>query len=549
MLNKHGSLALEKFSSSTIQTFYLTAAALFLLILLAGVLMISSSINSNVFQRTRFFGMMRCIGMSKQQIIRFVRLEALNWCKTAVPIGVLLGIVTTWVLSAALRFVVGGEFSEMPLFKTSGVGIASGIILGIVTVLIAAGSPAKRAAKVLPQAAVSGNSENTKNVKLSVNTQFFKVETALGIYHAVSAKKNLLLMTCSFALSIILFLSFTVAIEFIGYLMPQSSNRSDIDISSADSSNSLDPALLGKIAGMAGVKRVFGRRSSFAVPAKAASESNMIDIVSYDKFDLDCLAKDKLLKKGSDISRVYGESNYVLSIWDETNSLTIGDTIQLGPQALEIAGMLKFNPFSSDGSTNGEITLITSGETFARLTGITGYSLVLIQTIKDITDGDVAAIRNVIGENGVFRDRREQRTAGTYIAFMLFVYGFLAVITLVAVLNIMNSISMSVSARIKQYGAMRAAGMDEHQLTKMIAAEAATYALSGCAVGCAVGLPISKLLYDALITAYFSYAAWRLPVIPLIIILLFVFVAAVASVYAPIKRIRNLSVTQTLHAL
>ena len=35
-------------------------------------------------QRTKFFGMMRCIGMSKKQIKRFVRLEALNWCKTAV---------------------------------------------------------------------------------------------------------------------------------------------------------------------------------------------------------------------------------------------------------------------------------------------------------------------------------------------------------------------------------------------------------------------------------------------------------------------------------
>ncbi len=77
--------------------------------------MISSSINSNVAQRTKFFGMMRCIGMSKQQIIRFVKLEALNWCKTAVPIGILLGIVVTWGLCAGLRFLVGGEFSDIPL--------------------------------------------------------------------------------------------------------------------------------------------------------------------------------------------------------------------------------------------------------------------------------------------------------------------------------------------------------------------------------------------------------------------------------------------------
>ena len=47
--------------------------------------MISGSMNSNVAQRTKIFGMLRCIGASRQQIIRFVRLEALNWCKTAVP--------------------------------------------------------------------------------------------------------------------------------------------------------------------------------------------------------------------------------------------------------------------------------------------------------------------------------------------------------------------------------------------------------------------------------------------------------------------------------
>ena len=99
---------------------------------------------------------MRCIGMSKQQIVRFVRLEALNWCKTAVPIGLGLGIVTTWGLCAVLRFLVGEEFSHIPLFGISVIGIISGIVIGIVTVLIAARSPAKRAARVSPASAVSG---------------------------------------------------------------------------------------------------------------------------------------------------------------------------------------------------------------------------------------------------------------------------------------------------------------------------------------------------------------------------------------------------------
>ena len=137
------SLGLADFANNTmVQSLYFAAAILFVLILIAGVLMISSSINSNVAQRTKFFGMMRCIGMSRRQIVRFVRLEALNWCKTSVPAGILLGIVTTWGLCAALRFLVGEEFSAIPLFGISPIGIVSGAVVGVITVLIAARSPA-----------------------------------------------------------------------------------------------------------------------------------------------------------------------------------------------------------------------------------------------------------------------------------------------------------------------------------------------------------------------------------------------------------------------
>ena len=550
LIGKHGSQALQSlFSSTMAQTLFGVAAVLFLLILIAGILMISSSMNSTVAQRTKFFGMMRCIGMSRQQIIRFVRLEALNWCKTAVPIGVLLGVVATWGLCGTLRFLVGEEFSDMPLFGVSIIGIASGILLGVVTVLLAAQSPAKRAAKVSPVMAVSGNSATAKHTSHVPNAPFPKIETALGIHHAVSGKKNLFLMTSSFALSIILFLSFSVMIDLVGYIMPQSAAAADINISSSDGFNSIDPALLDQISGMAGVTRVFGRRSSLGVPAKLNSETRAIDVISYDDFDLECLVKDRQLRKGSDLAKVYGDSPSVLAVWDAQTPVAIGDQIEIDNEMVEIAGLLKYNPFSEDGSTHGTVTLITSGETFTRLTGVSDYSLVMVQTSSGATDDDVAAIQDAVGNEYTFRDQRDQRTTSTYMAFLLFVYGFLAIITAVTVLNIMNSISMSVSARIKQYGAMRAVGMDTHQMTKTIAAEATTYALSGCVVGCAIGLLLSKLLYDNLITTHFPYAVWTFPVAPLAVILLFVLAAASAAVYAPAKRIRNMAVTDTINEL
>ena len=98
----------------------------------------------------------------------------------------------------------------------------------------------------------------------------------------------------------------------------------------------------------------------------------------------------------------------------------------------------------------------------------------------------------------------------TYWAFHLVVYAFLIVIAGITILNIVNSISMSVSARMKQYGILRAIGMDDAQLKRMISAEAGTYAVSGLVVGIALGLVLNRKLYILLITHYFG-AAWQVP--------------------------------------
>ncbi len=553
LAEKHG----QEFTLQTIldssmgQTLFLIAGVLFLLILIAGVLMISGSINSTVAQRIRFFGMMRCIGMSRQQLARFVRLEALNWCKTAIPIGVILGTVSSWILCAILRFVVQEEFTAIPLFGVSPIGIASGILMGTVTVLIAARAPAKQAAKVSPIAAVSGNTGSAGQARRAVRTGVLPIEISLGVHHAVLAKKNLVLMTGSFALSIILFLTFSVLLDWVGYLLPQSASDADLTISGESGANCVPYELAETLRGMDGVKNVFGRRSAFDVPAELGQEGlpQVADLISFDDFDLGALKKDGALKQGSDLSNVYGDNGQVLAVCDPDTPLQMGDTIQVSDQTLTITGLLKYDLFSGDGLSHGRVSIIASGETFLRLTGITDYSLVMIQAAADMTDEDAAAINALLDESLTLRDRRDQRTFGTYIAFVLCIYSFLAIIAMVAVLNIMNSISMSVSARSKQYGAMRAVGMDSRQVTRMIAAEAVTYALAGCVIGYVVGVAIGKLLFNILIQEHFAYAVWTLPVFRLLIVVVFVVAAMLAAIYTPSKRMRNMAVTETINEL
>ncbi|RGU23043.1 MULTISPECIES: ABC transporter permease [Lachnospiraceae] len=528
-------------SNGYAQALYPLAAILFVLIVLAGVFMISSSMNSNVAQRTQFFGMMRCIGMSKQQITRYVRLEALNWCKTAIPIGIILGVVVTWVVCFGVKYGIGGEFAEIPLFYVSASGIVLGVAVGILTVLLAAHSPAKRAAKVSPAAAVSGNAQNGAKTRCTKIIGGMKIDTALGISHAVSARKNLILMTGSFALSIILFFGFSVGLDFAKALIPSTRSwQPDLSITSDDESNSVDKNLAAELSKVEGITQVYGNMALLDVPAVSEKGVSEITLVSYEEYMLQC-AKENMVS--GDLSKLSGDSNYVLTIYDARNPLETGDKVQVNGTELEVVGTV------SEGLFEDDITLICTEETFERLMGDSDYALLNVQIADNVDKNKiVSSIRSMMSENyslADYYDTNKDNNAEFW-GIRLAVYVFLAIIILMAALNIINSTSMSVAAKTKQYGAMRAVGMDGRQLTKMITAEVLTYAAFGCVIGCAVGLYLNKTIYEAFITAYFG-EIWHIPVREIAIILLFIFASVVMAVHAPAKRMRNMEITATIN--
>lgn len=531
-------------SNESVNGLYPLAVACFVIILIAGVFMISSCMNSNVAQRTKFFGMMRCIGASKQQIIRFVRLEALNWCKTAIPIGCVLGTVTCWILCAILRFFVKGEWVDMPLFAVSINGILCGALVGVITVFIAAHSPAKQAAMVSPVAAVSGNADMSKNVNHAAKTRFLKVETSLGIHHATGTKKNLFLMTGSFALMIVLFLAFSACLDLVHKLLPSVTSKftPDITIASQDDTNSLDGNLPKKIAEIEGVESAFGMMTRIALSVEVNGNETEIDLFSHDKTLLDTFKKSVI---SGDISRVYEDGNYAMAVYNQDNRLDVGDKIKIGNQELEIVCVTS----EGVGSVSGAPTVVCSEKTFMRLTGECRFAMISVVLKKDVSEAAVSKIRDLAGDY-LFVDNREENSDinGSYWVFRIASYGFLAIISLITVLNITNSISMGVSARIKQYGAMRAVGMGSGQVAKMITAEAVTYAICGTAAGIILGLLLHYLIYAKVVITHFG-GSWNIPFTTIAIVLLLVAFSCIVAIYAPAKRIRSMAITATINEL
>ena len=372
---------------------YAVAAVLAGMVVLAGIFMITGSINSNVAQRTSYYGMLRCLGAGKNQVRMLVRLEALFWCKTAVPAGCVLGIVSTWGLCSFLRGFIGEEFSSLPVLGISPVGIICGSVLGLITVWFAASSPARRAAKASPITAATGNAvENAADSPCHARLFGSRTELSLGVSHATSSKKNLLLMTGSFVLSILLFLSFSVLLRWVGFaLNPLQPYAPDLSVAETSGQNVLDPVLVEQLEALPEVKHAFGRMyCPFPAEYQGKQGVHRPDFIRYDTVWLG----EKRPDQRNPSAGVGGWHIPVLTVFDKSNSLTVGDTIQLEDAKLTVVGVLNDSPFSS---TDSPIVICTE-ETFHQLTGQNRYAVIDIQ-LKDTTaDAAIAQIHTLLSD-------------------------------------------------------------------------------------------------------------------------------------------------------
>lgn len=527
---------------------YQVAFILSVIVMLTCILMISSSLNSNVAERTEFFGMLRCLGATKRQIMRFVRLEGLYWCKTAIPIGIIFSVVIVWILSAAMRVINPQWFSSMPILGISWISVIASILLGLLTVLLAARSPAKRAAKVSPLTAVSGNAGQTASFRKAANTTAFKIETALGIHHAKAKKKNYILMTGAFAVCITLFLTFSTLVDFMKNAFVPPVYTPELSIASETNTCSIFNELLEQIKQNDVVKREYGRMFAYEVPAENNGKNYNANLISYEENQFRWAA-DSLI--AGSIETVMQQENQVLFVQTGNIDVQVGDNISLTinnrPQIVTVAGILSDSPLAR---VEGTETFFCSEATFTALTGETGYTIIDIQFENNASSEDVKAIESIFSNGGViFSDSLSQiqQQRNLYHTFAILVYGFLSIIVAITIFHIMNTISMGAATKMKEYGAMRAIGMSNRQLVKMIIAEAGTYAINGVIWGCIIGLPMHWIIYVSLITNIWR-TAWSVPFIPLILIIAIVLSASLLAVREPAKRLQRMSIVENISA-
>lgn len=129
----------------------LSIAAVLLLIIFTGYLIIYNVFQISVTNDIRFYGLLKTIGTTPTQLKRIIRQQALILCVVGIPIGLILG----WVVGAQLTPVVISQLNGVhDMVSVSPVIFVGAALFSLLTVLISCARPGRIAAKVSPIEAV-----------------------------------------------------------------------------------------------------------------------------------------------------------------------------------------------------------------------------------------------------------------------------------------------------------------------------------------------------------------------------------------------------------
>lgn len=206
------------------------------LIMFGSVSLIYNAFAISVSERTKQFGLMSSIGATRKQLRASVLYEALIVSAIGIPIGCICGIlgigVTLRILEKKLMMLTGYAV-ELKL-HVSLLSVAAAVVIALITVLISAWIPSRRAMKVTAIEAIRQNTDirvRAKSVKTSVLIRkLFGFEGMLAQKYYKRNKKKYRTTILSLFMSIVLFISASSLCSYLTDTVSNSFDTYDFDI-------------------------------------------------------------------------------------------------------------------------------------------------------------------------------------------------------------------------------------------------------------------------------------------------------------------------------
>ena len=514
----------------------LSIVMLFIVVLVSAYC-INNSFKISITEKIKQYGMLASIGTNSKQIKQNVLYEAFILGIIGIPIGLILGIGSIYlVLKFAHTDAINSLFNMDFIFSTNLIAIVFAIIFSTLTVYLSARKSSKLASKISPIEAIRSNQDiNVKAKKIQTPKFVKKVFGIGGIIAYKNMKRNrrnyrTTVISIIMAVSTFIALTTFTSYSFQTIELYSGNLNYNIIISSDDYNYLKEISQDSNINNFSLVRWNSGYINN--VEKHLSKEAKSINTAStHDYFNIDIKSfgeqeyrrlisslglnyedvKDKgiLMDYITDYAKIDGKNKIITyrafnyEAGDIIEILSVYSYDEIFP--IEIATVTEqkpigFNGINQIGSFTNDPLLIVSDELYDKyskfqssffssynLCIVTDNSEELAEYIKQNYQNSYYSIENA--DIGVI----EQTSIHTTIS--IFLYTFIAVMSLIGITNIFNTITTSMNLRQKEFAHLKSIGMTKKEFNQMIILENIFISFKALIIGIPLGIIFSYIVH------------------------------------------------------
>ncbi|WP_195516794.1 ABC transporter permease [Paraclostridium bifermentans] len=564
-----------------------------IIIMITTIFLIYNTINISITERMAEFGILRSIGATPKQIRNLVIKESLILCLISIPFGVLSGFIGVWITVKLLESNISMMFNDSILtVKFYPSIILFTLIIGVITIFIASFGPARKAGKVSPISIIKGSSGGSiKYYNGKIVRKIFGVEGWVAYKNIRKNSKRFIVTILSLSISLIMFILFTTLnmkrLDELAYI-----NKSSLTHGNIYLRKDIVNEVSDKIKNINGIDEVYIQPYLWLEylaldPALITDEFkssygyesdeflNNITILGYDDNSLKELGVENGLKDGEVIIinsfARYNEDGKLENInisnleEDDTFKIPVSNFSTLEENFLglliedlnndnciefKVKKILDKNPFESDYNYDFKIIMskdflekINTSE-YIRYELKFKYTNINDEKLTESASNEIQSIEEdyKLTLNDLNADNKMQQQMWTVIN--VFVYGFIVIISLIGIVNVVNTISLNILLKKKEFGTLGTIGMSERQLSKMVILEGMLHGIIASIIGGIISLGLVliavKIINFGLTVSNKIY--WQPFVIGFTINLLVVLIASLI----PLNKLKKMSLVETI---
>lgn len=523
------------FSNNTMNALYALAAFACFIIVTAAVFCIRNSFMISMTEKMRLFGMLSSVGATKKQCRRMVYYEALFFGLIGIPAGILCGVLATAVVIKATSGLLVSAMDIALVYEVSYPAMLIGAVLSALVVFLSAGKAARMAAKVSPISAIRANTEVKAAKREKQAPRFIKklfgVGGAIAFLNLRRARRKYRTTVISIVVSVAIFvgLSATLRLGLAGSLLYYENCDYQVLVRLYDDEHYEQAQ---KIAALPGIQQVmiqkgvytfyvqekdlkFSKeyRQNMLIPEGEAGDNNWglpiitVGSAAYDAYVRELgLSKEEigegaiLVSHFEEYRHQDGKTKYIEgNTFDyKQGDIITGKTMGGEEISLVIAAQTDKLPM---GKFDGIGVLVVSDDWMLSHTGYFGNSAEMCIRC-DEPDSLIAAIEQELGTRSkstiVNFAEEYRRVQSFYLLISIFLYGFIAVIALIGITNIFNTITTNMELRSREFAMLKSIGMTRKEFRRMIWLETLFCGGKALLIGIPAGIFVAAGFYRAM---------------------------------------------------